>query len=411
MTSPETAPPEATTCLIAGGGPAGMMLGLLLARSGVDVTVMEKHADFLRDFRGDTVHASTLRLLDELGLGAAFAALPHRMIDSVTAKIQDTPVRIDLSRLPGPHKHIALVPQWDFLELLATAAGTEPTFRLLRSTEVLSPIREGGKVVGVSYRDAHGERRLRADLTVACDGRASTLRAAAGLTPRSFGAPMDVWWFRLPRHDGDPRGLNGTFQSGHGCALIDRGDYFQIAYLIRKGADAQMRAEGIESLRRQITTLVPWLADRVSTLTSFDDVKLLDVQLNRLHRWYVDGLLFIGDAAHAMSPIGGVGINLAIADAVAAARILAEPLRTRTVSTRHLARIQVRRWLPAALIQRVQRLVQDRAIAVALGAGTTAQTAPRAVRIANRIPALRTAVAYGVAIGPLPEHAPAETRR
>lgn len=411
MTSPETAPPEATTCLIAGGGPAGMMLGLLLARSGVDVTVMEKHADFLRDFRGDTVHASTLRLLDELGLGAAFAALPHRMIDSVTAKIQDTPVRIDLSRLPGPHKHIALVPQWDFLELLATAAGTEPSFRLLRSTEVLSPIREGGKVVGVSYRDAHGERRLRADLTVACDGRASTLRAAAGLTPRSFGAPMDVWWFRLPRHDGDPRGLNGTFQSGHGCALIDRGDYFQIAYLIRKGADAQMRAEGIESLRRQITTLVPWLADRVSTLTSFDDVKLLDVQLNRLHRWYVDGLLFIGDAAHAMSPIGGVGINLAIADAVAAARILAEPLRTRTVSTRHLARIQVRRWLPAALIQRVQRLVQDRAIAVALGAGTTAQTAPRAVRIANRIPALRTAVAYGVAIGPLPEHAPAETRR
>ena len=221
------------------------------------------------------------------------------------------------------------------------------------------------------YRDAHGERQLRADLTVACDGRASTLRAAAGLTPRSFGAPMDVWWFRLPRHDGDPRGLNGIFQSGHGCALIDRGDYFQIAYLIRKGADAQMRAEGIESLRRQITTLVPWLADRVSTLTSFDDVKLLDVQLNRLHRWYVDGLLFIGDAAHAMSPIGGVGINLAVADAVAAARILAEPLRTRTVSTRHLARVQVRRWLPAALIQRVQRLVQDRAIAVALGAGTT----------------------------------------
>ena len=388
-----------------------MMLGLLLARSGVDVTVMEKHADFLRDFRGDTVHASTLRLLDELGLGAAFAALPHRMIDSVNATIQDTPVQIDLRRLPGPHKHIALVPQWDFLELLATAAEAEPAFRLLRSTEVLGPVEEGGKVVGVRYRNATGEHRLRADLTVACDGRASTLRAAAGLTPRSFGAPMDVWWFRVPRHDGDPHGLNGIFQSGHGCALIDRGDYFQVAYLIRKGTDAQMRAEGIESLQRQLTTLVPWLADRVSAVTSFDDVKLLDVQLNRLRRWYIDGLLFIGDAAHAMSPIGGVGINLAVADAVAAARILAEPLRTHTVSTRHLARVQVRRWLPAALIQRVQRTVQDRAIAVAIGPDATMQTAPRAVRIANRVPALRTAVAYGVAIGPLPEHAPAQTRR
>ena len=230
---------------------------------------------------------------------------------------------------------------------------------------------------------------MRADLVVACDGRASTLRTAAGLTPRNFGAPMDVWWFRLPRHDGDPRGLNGVFQSGHGCALIDRGDYFQVAYLIRKGADTAMRAEGIESLRRQVTELVPWLADRVETLTSFDDVKLLDVQLNRLRRWYTDGLLFIGDAAHAMSPIGGVGINLAVADAVAAARILAGPLRRHSVTTRDLARIQARRWLPAAIIQRVQRLVQDRAIAVALGADHAVGTAPRAVRIAARIPALQ----------------------
>lgn len=222
---------------------------------------------------------------------------------------------------------------------------------------------------------------------------------------------MDVWWFRLPRAQSDPHGLNGVFQSGHGCALIDRGDYFQVAYLIRKGMDAQMRADGIESLQRQLVTLVPWLADRVSALTSFDDVKLLDVQLNRLRRWYVDGLLFIGDAAHAMSPIGGVGINLAVADAVAAARILAEPLRTHTVSTRQLARVQVRRWLPAALIQRVQRLVQDRAIAAAIGPEATMQTAPRAVKLATRVPALRTAVAYGVAIGPLPEHAPLWTRR
>jgi 2-polyprenyl-6-methoxyphenol hydroxylase-like FAD-dependent oxidoreductase len=389
-----------------------MMLGLLLARAGIHVTVMEKHADFLRDFRGDTVHASTLRLLDELGLGARFAALPHRMIESVNATIQDTKVKVDLSRLPGPHKHIALVPQWDFLELLATAAQEEPTFRLMRSTEVLGPIQSGGRVIGVRYRDADGvEAEMRADLTVGCDGRSSTLRAATDLTTSSFGAPMDVWWFRLPRHAGDPTGLNGIFRSGHGCALIDRGDYFQIAYLIRKGADASMRAEGIEALRRQVCELVPWLADRVDELASFDDVKLLDVQLDRLRRWYTDGLLFIGDAAHAMSPIGGVGINLAVADAVAAGRILAAPLRRRSVTTRTLARVQTRRWLPAAIIQRVQRTVQDRAIAVAIGVEGGPRTAPAAVRLVNRFPALGAVAAYGVAIGPLPEHAPAYARR
>ncbi|MET4432538.1 FAD-dependent oxidoreductase [Mycolicibacterium sp. 624] len=412
MADPGKAPLDVTTCLVAGGGPAGMMLGLLLARAGVDVTVMEKHADFLRDFRGDTVHASTLRLLDELGLGDEFAALPHRMIDSVNATVQDTTVKVDLTRLPGPHKHIALVPQWDFLELLASAAQDEPTFRLMRSTEVLGPVRSGGRVTGVRYRGADGaEAQMRADLTVGCDGRSSTLRAAAGLATRSFGAPMDVWWFRLPRHAGDPHGLNGIFRSGHGCALIDRGDYFQIAYLIRKGADAAMRAEGIESLRRQVCELVPWLADRIDALESFDDVKLLDVQLDRLRRWYTDGLLFIGDAAHAMSPIGGVGINLAVADAVAAGRILADPLRRRSVTTRHLAGVQARRWLPAAIIQRVQRTVQDRAIAVGLGTDTGLRTAPRAVRLVNRFPALGAVAAYGVAIGPLPEHAPAYARR
>jgi 2-polyprenyl-6-methoxyphenol hydroxylase-like FAD-dependent oxidoreductase len=389
-----------------------MMLALLLARAGVDVTVMEKHADFLRDFRGDTVHASTLRLLDELGLEKAFAAVPHRMIGEIHATVQDTDVRIDLARLPGPHKHIALVPQWDFLEMLASAATAEPTFRLMRSTEVIGPTRSGKRVTGVRYRGPDGAiGEMRADLVVACDGRASTLRTAAGLTPRGYGAPMDVWWFRLPRHDGDPAGLNGVFQSGHGCALIDRGDYFQIAYLIRKGADATMRADGIESLRRQITELAPWLADRVDALTSFDEVKLLDVQLNRLRRWYTDGLLFIGDAAHAMSPIGGVGINLAVADAVAAGRILATPLRRGSVTNRDLAKVQARRWLPAVIIQRVQRLIQDRAIAVALDAGSTVEAAPRAVRIAARVPALGAIVAYGVAIGPLPEHAPAFARR
>ena len=411
-------PENATTCLIAGGGPAGMMLALLLARAGVDVTVMEKHADFLRDFRGDTVHASTLRLLDELGLGEAFEKLPHHMIESVTLQLQDTPLTMDLRQLPGDHKHIALVPQWDFLELLATAAEQEPSFRLMRSTEVLGPVYENGCVSGVRYRSDDGvERRMRAALTVACDGRSSTLRSGAGLVPRTFGAPIDVWWFRLSRADGDPRGLNGRFADGHGVAIIDRGDYYQIAYLIKKGTDSQLRAEGVAEFRRTIATLVPWLAGKVDELTSLDDVKLLDVQLNRLRKWYTCGLLLIGDAAHAMSPVGGVGINLAIADAVAAARILAAPLRDGAVSGRDLARVQARRWAPAALIQRVQRIVHNTVLeplgvsAAARGAGSAPPATPRGVRIARASPALRRALAYGIAIGPLPEHAPDYARR
>jgi len=410
--------PEKTACVIAGGGPAGIMLGLLLARGGVDVTVMEKHADFLRDFRGDTVHASTLRLLDELGLADEFERMPHRVIDSLNMSIQGTEVAIDLSRIPGPHKHIALVPQWDFLELLAAAAEKEPTFRLMRSTEVLAPILAAGtrkerkeRVIGVRYRDADGqERELHAELTVACDGRSSTLRTAMGLTPRSFGAPMDVWWFRLPRNTDDPHGLAGVLGTGHAQIVIDRGDYYQCAYVIPKGRDAQLRAQGIGVLHRGVVSLVPWLADHITSLTSFDDVKLLDVQLNRLRRWYSNGLLLIGDAAHAMSPVGGVGINLAVADAVAAAAILAGPLRRGSVSTRQLARVQARRWLPAALVQSMQRVIHTRVIAVAVSAGQDAKP-PLFVRLANKVPALRTAAGYGIAIGPLPEHVPEFARR
>lgn len=393
-----------------------MMLGLLLARGGVDVTVMEKHADFLRDFRGDTVHASTLRLLDDLGLGPDFALLTHRVIESIGMTVQGTPVDIDLRRIPGPHKHIALVPQWDFLELLATAAEKEPSFRLLRSTEVLEPLRDGrGGVTGVRYRGAHGEiAEMRAVLTVACDGRGSTLRAGLkdvkALRTLTFGTPMDVWWFRLPRTDDDPPGLEGVLTSGHAMIVIDRGDYYQCAYIIPKGTDSQLRADGIESLQRTIADLVPALADRVGELTSFDEVKLLDVQLNRLHRWYVDGLLLIGDAAHAMSPVGGVGINLAVADAVAAARVLAGPLREGRVPTRDLARIQARRWVPTALIQGMQRAIHSRVIARAVdGAGPAAP--PLAVRVVGRVPLLRTVAGYAVAIGPLPERAPAYARR
>ena len=337
-----------------------MVLGLLLARAGVAVTVLEKHADFLRDFRGDTVHASTLTLLDELGLGARFAALPQRRLDRATVQLDAGTVRVgDLSRLPGRHRHIALVPQWDLLDLLADAAETEPTFTLRRNAEVTGLLREGGRVVGARFTDRTdgSVHEIRATLTVACDGRGSAVRAAAGLTPRAFGVPMDVWWFRLPRHADDPAGGVGRITTGQFMAMIDRGDYWQCGYLISKGSDAMLRAEGIAGFRARLTALQPWLADRVGELASFDDVKLLDVRLERLRRWYADGLLLIGDAAHAMSPVGGVGINLAVQDAVAAARILTPALRAGSpVPVAVLRRVQLRRWWPTALIQAGQRL-------------------------------------------------------
>jgi 2-polyprenyl-6-methoxyphenol hydroxylase-like FAD-dependent oxidoreductase len=396
---------EETTCVIAGGGPAGIVLGLLLARGGVRVTVMEKHADFLRDFRGDTVHASTLRLLDELGLGSRFAQIPHRLIDTLQMQMRGQPVNLDLSHLPGAHQHIALVPQWDFLEMMATAAKAEPSFQLLRSTEVTGVIRDGGRVAGVTYRDPSGAtKQMRALLTVACDGRGSTVRSAIGAQPRRFGAPMDVWWFRLPRRPDDPSGLAGTFEAGHGIIMIDRGDYYQIAYVIPKGTDAELRAQGVQALHRALVGMVPWVADRVDTLNSLDDVKLLDVQLDRLRQWYADGVLCIGDAAHAMSPVGGVGINLAVADAVAAARILAGPLRSGRLSRLGLARVQARRWIPTAMIQAAQRMIHAQVVADVV-AGRNVD-APRGVRLVARSQALRRLIAYLVAIGPLPEHAP-----
>jgi 2-polyprenyl-6-methoxyphenol hydroxylase-like FAD-dependent oxidoreductase len=389
-----------------------MMLGLLLARAGVRVTVMEKHADFLRDFRGDTVHASTLRLLDELGLGTRFAQIPQRRIDTIHMQLQDQELDLDLTHLPGEHQHIALVPQWDFLELLASAAGAEPSFRLMRNTEVTGVLRggrDGKSVYGVTYRDESGEtKEMRATLTVACDGRGSTVRSAVGLHARAFCATRGVWWFRLPRRPDDPSGLAGTFQAGHGVIMIDRGDYFQIAYIIPKGTDSELRSQGIGALHRVLVDVVPWLEDRVGALDSFDDVKLLDVQLNRLRRWYADGVLCIGDAAHAMSPVGGVGINLAVADAVAAARILAGPLRAGRVSTRQLAGLQVRRWVPTAILQAAQRAIHANVVAVAVDGD---RKAPAAVRFVSRTVALRRFIGYMVAIGPLPEHAPAYARR
>jgi 2-polyprenyl-6-methoxyphenol hydroxylase-like FAD-dependent oxidoreductase len=391
-----------------------MVLGLLLARAGVRVTVLEKHGDFLRDFRGDTVHSSTLTLLDELGLGPAFARVPHQLVDRMQVLLDDGPVTVaDLARLPGPHKHIAFVPQWDFLDLLADAARSEPTFELRMSTEVTGLLDENGRVGGVTYRTADGTTgELAADLVVAADGRRSLVRERGGLPARSFGAPMDVWWFRLPRNPDEPSGGLGRFGAGQAVALLNRGDHFQVAFLIRKGSDALLRAEGVESFRRRIVALVPWLADRVDTVESLDDVKLLDVKLDRLRRWHTDGLLCIGDAAHAMSPIGGVGINLAVQDAVGAAALLAAPLRRGRVSTSELARVRRRRWLATAVTQGLQRLIQNALLRGTVeGTRTPKPGVPKPLALLQRFPALQVVPAYLVSIGLRPEHAPVFARR
>jgi len=402
------------------------VLGLGLARAGAAVTVLEKHADFLRDFRGDTVHASTLELLDELGLGEQFAALPQRWMERAQVQLdQGTATVADLTRLPGPHRHIALVPQWDLLELLARAGQQEPAFDLRRRAEVDSLVVERGTVRGVRYVDrTDGSRHeLRADLVVACDGRDSAVRRAAGLRPRSFGAPMDVEWFRLPRTDGDPAGLVARVSTGRMVVLVDRGDYWQCAYIVPKGGDAALRAQPVQVLRERLGAVLPWLGGRTDALTGWDDVRLLVVTLNRLRRWSRDGLLLIGDAAHAMSPVGGVGINLAVQDAVAATRILGDAVRTgRPLDVATLRRVQRRRWWPTALVQTAQRIghraVIARALRVDAGPAAGQLTAPAGegrlplpVRVLQRTPALQGLAARMVAIGPLPEHAPEWARR
>lgn len=409
---------ERTTCLVAGGGPAGMVLGLLLARAGVEVTVLEKHGDFLRDFRGDTVHPSTLDLLDELGLGAQFAKLPQRRLEQAQVPYRNGTLKFaDFTQLGGRRKHpyIAMVPQWDLLDLLAGAAKDEPSFTLRMNTEATGLVVSNGRITGVEYRTSEGETgRILADLTVACDGRTSVLRKAAALTVRDFPTPLDVWWFRLPREETDPSGALGVVSAARAAVLLDRGSYWQCATLIKKGSDPAQRTGPVRDMVASIAAVAPWLADRVDALTSWDEVKLLDVRLDRLERWYRDGLLCIGDAAHAMSPVGGVGINLAVQDAVAAATLLAGPLRHGTLTTADLAKVQRRRMLPTVVVQGMQRFLHARVLRPALAGDfdiVNSERPPLPMRLIERFPRLRAIPAFAIGYGVRPEHAPAFARR
>ncbi|WP_381354746.1 FAD-dependent oxidoreductase [Streptomyces cinereospinus] len=410
---------ERTTCCVVGGGPAGMVLALLLARAGVAVTVLEKHGDFLRDFRGDTVHPTTLALLDELGLGERFARLPQRRVTTIQLPLGPGRSLVtvgDVAALRRRYNYIAMVPQWDLLDLLADEARKEPAFSLRMNTEATSFLVERGRVTGVSYRTADGRTgELRATLTVACDGRGSLARSLPELGLRTFPCPMDAWWFRLPRREGDPHGLVGGAGERFLSAMIDRGDYWQCAALIPKGSDARLRADGLDRFRQTYGTAVTWLADRMHTLTSWDEVKLLDVRLDRLRRWHRPGLLCIGDAAHAMSPVFGIGINLAVQDAVAAARHLVGPLTGGAAGLpAAVRRVQRRRWPTTALTQRLQRIAHRRVIDPVLHGRSPLGDPGRARRVAelvsgsrwvNRVPA------YFLAYGALRERPPAASVR
>jgi 2-polyprenyl-6-methoxyphenol hydroxylase-like FAD-dependent oxidoreductase len=389
-----------------------MVTGLLLARAGVEVTVLEKHADFLRDFRGDTVHPSTLTLLDELGLGEKFDALPHSEMRSAGFPQENGGLMklADFSRLKVAHPYVAMVPQWDFLDLLAESARKEPTFVQRMETECTGLVREQGRVAGVTFRTAAGETgEIRADLVIAADGRWSLARREAGLVPREYDCPFDVWWFRLSRGTDDVDGMLLPQMRDRRFAIpLPRPDYFQIAYLGPKGDD--LRKQGIEAFRENVTEILPGFADRVPELKTMDDVKFLDVRMNLLKKWHVDGLLCIGDAAHAMSPVGGVGINLAVQDAVAAATLLAGPLRRGRPREADLAKVRARRLLPTLLVQGLQRVLHGTVVRQVM-AGRRNGPPAAMIKLFARFPRLSYLPARLLGLGLRPEHAPAFARR
>src|SRR4051812_37887470 len=393
-----------TACCIVGGGPAGMMLGFLLGRAGVDVVVLEKHADFLRDFRGDTIHPSTLELIAELGLLDEFLKLPHTEAHTLGGAFgREQFTFANFSHLPTRCKFIALMPQWDFLNFLARHGERYPGFHLRMRAEAVDLIQDGGRIMGVRAKTPDGPLEIAADLVIGCDGRHSTLRECAGMKVDVLGAPMDVLWFRLPHKPGDADQSMGKFEAGRIFVLIDRGDYWQCAYVIPKGTIEAIHGAGLDAFRRGVVASMPLFADRIGELKDWDQIKLLTVAVDRMPTWHRPGLLFIGDAAHAMSPIGGVGINLAVQDAVAAANILWEPLRNGRISEDDLARVQKRRDFPTRVTQAIQVFLQDRVISRALAAKGELP-APLAVRLLARFPLLRRIPARLLGLGVRPEH-------
>jgi len=393
-----------TRCCVAGGGPAGMMLAFLLARAGVDVVVLEKHADFLRDFRGDTIHPSTLNIMKELGFLDEFLQLPHQKVFRLEGMFGDARAAMaDFSSLPAPCNYIAMMPQWDFLNFLAAKAAALNTFKLLTRTQAVSLIEEVGRIVGVDAEGPDGPLAIRADLVVAADGRHSTLREAAGLKVVDLGAPMDVLWFRVARSDGDGDETIGRFDQGRVFIRINRGAYWQCAYVIAKGSFEALKAKGLDAFKADAARLMQLPVERLSEIASFDDVKLLSVAVDRLERWRRPGFLAIGDAAHAMSPVGGVGVNLAVQDAVAAANQLAGPLLAGRVSEADLAAVERRRLFPARMTQFAQVLVQNKVIGRVLSRAAPME-APLAFRLIGRLPFLRHLLGRLVGLGVRPEH-------
>jgi 2-polyprenyl-6-methoxyphenol hydroxylase-like FAD-dependent oxidoreductase len=397
---------EAVTarCCIAGGGPAGIMLGYLLARSGIDVVVLEKHADFFRDFRGDTIHPSTLTVMQELGLLDEFLTLRHSEVRTLSGNISGEVVQIaDFSHVPGPCKFVMFIPQWDFLNFLVEHARRFAGFRLLMETEARSLIIEDGRVTGLRALSQGGELIIRAGLTVAADGRSSILREQSGCEVIDIGAPIDALWMRLSKRPGDPAQTFGNIVAGGILVAIDRVEYYQCAFVIKKGAFEEMQRNGLEAFRQNVATIAPFLADRVNELQSWDDIKLLTVMVNRLKQWYRPGLLFIGDAAHAMSPVGGIGINLAIQDAVAASNLLTDSLRAGAPADGDLQLVQNRREPPTRKTQALQVFLQDRIINRVLNSSEQIRL-PWLLRLFNRFPPLRSIPARTIGVGFLPEH-------
>jgi 2-polyprenyl-6-methoxyphenol hydroxylase-like FAD-dependent oxidoreductase len=394
-----------TTCCIAGGGPAGMMLGFLLARAGVSVIVLEKHRDFFRDFRGDTIHPSTFEVIYELGLLDEFLKVPHQEMAKISGQVGDFQLQaVDFTHLPVHCKYVGLMPQWDFLNFVASQARRFQTFELKMEHEASELLREGNRVIGVSAKSPGGPVEVYADLVVAADGRSSDLRRDSKLEVEDFSAPIDVLWMRISKRPSDAVQTLGYYRYGAAFVMLNRDDYWQGGMVVAKGSIDKLKQEGLEALRQRMVKIVPFLHDRISELKDWDQIKLLSVQINRMKRWHLPGFLCIGDAAHAMSPIGGVGINLAVQDAVAAANILAIPLREGRANDETLARVQSRREPPTRWTQQMQITIQNFVFKTVIGRFDEKTRVPWFIRLFAMIPIFRRIPARVLGMGFRPEH-------